>query len=1224
MNLKFGKRTLFIVLFTVLAAICVALTICFLLPSSKTQAVDAEGNSHSHSDDGWSKLTSTGTVSLSSGSYYLTGTLKANITIPSGSTVTLCLNGNTLKAKKSSKVVIDVAESANFTLCDCSGNNSGKITGASRSSSYGGGGVYVHGNAVFTMYGGTITGNSVGYGGGVYVDGDATFIMNGGAISDNKTNGTRYGGGGVFVAYSGTFIMNDGTISGNTASISGGGVYLLGGTTTFTMNGGTISGNTAKYFSGGVYVKNGATFTMNDGTISGNTTSYLGGGVYVKDGATFTMNDGTISGNTAGNGSGVYVYWDGSFVVTGGYISGTVTISNAAEIAVSGGYLSSSAYDSLSSYITSGYSAVSTNDSAYPYVVLSDEEASLVYNSVTYNTVLTVGGTLSAGYYYLVSDVDLSSDITISSGTVYLNLNGYTITGTGKDSVITVSGGTLILCDSSEEESGVITGGKASYGGGIDVSNGTLTMYGGTISGNTASINGGGVRVHDGTFSMYGGTISGNTASSYGGGVRVYNSTFTMNGGTVSDNSAIDGGGVSVSTGEFTMNDGDISDNAASGNGGGVYVYNSSTFTMAGGTISGNTASSHGGGVCVDSGTFTMTGGTISDNTASYGGGVHIVSGVVYTMTGGAISDNTATINAGGISVSGTFNMNGGTISGNTASKAGDGMRVNSTGTLNMTDGTITDNSVTAIYIYKGTAVIEGGTIGDKIYNDSGTLTIYNGYYGGTYSNTSGTLTVYGGYFNETAYSSFKSSMSSASDVINLCEFYSLYGSQPDEGYSADYPYAVYAKGTYSISNITTTYGTSYAVTVGGTYLYKYVIYTWDGVTGTELPTEAGTYTVTATVISLSQDNKLYTGTTSFTIAIQQKNLKQDMFHITGTYIYNGEEQNASYTFKDTDSDGAVLTEDDFEAEYSYNTESGTAILSFIGKNNYTGTVELTYKIEKASYDMGDVSLKNLTVTYNGSAQALEITGTLPEDVEVTYYYEGTNGTDYTKSTTAPTNAGTYTVTAEFSGDENYNSISYMSATLTIEKANYDTKGLTFENLIVTYNGEGQALAVSGLPAGVEVTYYYEGAFSTTYAKSTVAPIDAGSYTVTAEFSGDYDNYNAISSLTATLVIEKANAEVEAITNVTAHVGDSLEDIELPEGWTWSSTATFSSAGEYEVEATYCAGDNYETVTQTITVSVSGYSAGDIVGIVGIVVGCIGLAGIGAAVTTILIRRKRR
>ena len=1209
MNLKFGKRTLFIVLFTVLAAICVALTICFLLPSSKTQAVDAEGNSHSHSDDGWSKLTSTGTVSLSSGSYYLTGTLKANITIPSGSTVTLCLNGNTLKAKKSSKVVIDVAESANFTLCDCSGNNSGKITGASRSSSYGGGGVYVHGNAVFTMYGGTITGNSVGYGGGVYVDSDATFIMNGGAISDNEANNH---GGGVYVTYSGTFVMNDGTISDNNAGSKsdGGGVYVLGGTTTFTMNGGTISGNKAGY-GGGVYMKNGATFTMNDGTISGNTANYYGGGVYVKNGATFTMNDGTISGNTAkasiyggggvylineatftmyggtitknkasnggACGGGVYVYKstftmeggtisanstiygggvyvgesgvltmkngtisdntassgyggsvftidDGGFTMTGGSLNGTV-YNNKGTISVSGGYLTDTAYSSLSKCIKSGYVAVKTGLETYSYVVMSKTEYETLHSNhegITFEyLIVEVGGALSAGNYYLGSDVTLESNITISSGTVYLCLNGYTLTGNGGGSVITVSdGATLILCDCSEEESGTITGGNASNGGGVCVNNGT--------------------------------------------------------------------------------------------------------FTMLAGTISGNTASSHGGGVCVDSGTFTMTGGTISDNTASYGGGVHIVSGVVYTMTGGAISDNTATINAGGISVSGTFNMNGGTISGNTASKAGDGMRVNSTGTLNMTDGTITDNSVTAIYIYKGTAVIEGGTIGDKIYNDSGTLTIYNGYYGGTYSNTSGTLTVYGGYFNETAYSSFKSSMSSASDVINLCEFYSLYGSQPDEDYCTDYPYAVYAKGTYSISNITTTYGTSYAVTVGGTYLYKYVIYTWDGVTGTELPTEAGTYTVTATVISLSQDNKLYTGTTSFTIAILQKNLKQDMFHITGTYIYNGEEQNASYTFKDTDSDGAVLTEDDFEAEYSYNTESGTAILSFIGKNNYTGTVEVTYTIEKASYDMSDVSLKNKTVTYNGSAQALEITGTLPTGVEVTYYYEGANGTNYTKSTTAPTNAGTYTVTAEFSGDKNYNSISYMSATLTIEKANYDTKGLTFENLIVTYNGEGQALAVSGLPAGVEVTYYYEGAFSTTYAKSTVAPIDAGSYTVTAEFSGDYDNYNAISSLTATLVIEKANAEVEAITNVTAHVGDSLEDIELPEGWTWSSTATFSSAGEYEVEATYCAGDNYETVTQTITVSVSGYSAGDIVGIVGIVVGCIGLAGIGAAVTTILIRRKRR
>jgi parallel beta-helix repeat protein len=132
----------------------------------------------------------------------------------------------------------------------------------------------------------------------------------------------------------------------------------------------------------------------------------------------------------------------------------------------------------------------------------------------------------------------------------------------------------------------------------VQVNGGELVLRDhGSISGN----NSGGVFVQSpgSSFTMYGGTISGNTASSRGGGVCVwYNGTFTMYGGTISSNSD-------------------------SGNGGGVYVNNNGVFNMHGGTISGNNGGFGGGGVYVDSGgTFTMSGGTISGNSANTGGGV--------------------------------------------------------------------------------------------------------------------------------------------------------------------------------------------------------------------------------------------------------------------------------------------------------------------------------------------------------------------------------------------------------------------------------------------------------------------------------------------------------------------------------------------------------------------------------------------------------------------------
>ena len=100
----------------------------------------------------------------------------------------------------------------------------------------------------------------------------------------------------------------------------------------------------------------------------------------------------------------------------------------------------------------------------------------------------------------------------VVSGTKTLDLNGYTINGkiddsTSVGSVIQIlSGATLTLKDDSTGKNGKITGGNSTSGGGGVYVDGTLNMYGGTISGNmTSNANGGGVYVTGGTFTMNGG-----------------------------------------------------------------------------------------------------------------------------------------------------------------------------------------------------------------------------------------------------------------------------------------------------------------------------------------------------------------------------------------------------------------------------------------------------------------------------------------------------------------------------------------------------------------------------------------------------------------------------------------------------------------------------------------------------------------------------------------------
>ena len=233
----------------------------------------------------------------------------------------------------------------------------------------------------------------------------------------------------------------------------------------------------------------------------------------------------------------------------------------------------------------------------------------------TWTGINSLDNDLSAGYYYLTDNVNLTDTWTPKDGVV-LCLNGKTITMNADDkAVIEVdSNNSFTLCDCKGE-------GKVTHGTKLDGTN---------------KYSGSGVNVK-GTFTMYGGSISGNTADQGGG---VYNrGTFNMNGGTITSNIAINGGGVYINKGTFNMYGGTISRNELVGpasnlSGGGVFSQGG-TFTMSGGTITGNKAKEYGGGVFINTGTFTMSGGEITSNSSeSYGGGVCYSSSQLFKMSG--------------------------------------------------------------------------------------------------------------------------------------------------------------------------------------------------------------------------------------------------------------------------------------------------------------------------------------------------------------------------------------------------------------------------------------------------------------------------------------------------------------------------------------------------------------------------------------------------------------
>ena len=155
--------------------------------------------------------------------------------------------------------------------------------------------------------------------------------------------------------------------------------------------------------------------------------------------------------------------------------------------------------------------------------------------------------------------------------------------------------------------------------------------------------------------------------------------------------------------------------------------------------------------------------------------------------------------------------------------------------------------------------------------------------------------------------------------------------------------------------------------------------------------------------------------------------------------------------------------------------------------------------ITRASGEAGMVRpmLEDETVTYTGTPQRYHGADGIEGIASVALTYTGADGVE---STTAPTNAGTYSVTAIFSPDANHTlAAGDYTATLTIRKAGQDTPMASLES------SSAHTLTVSTIP-GAE--YSIDGG-ATWQDSSTFSGLDAGkSYTILVRMAED-ENHTA-------------------------------------------------------------------------------------------------------------------
>ena len=229
-------------------------------------------------------------------------------------------------------------------------------------------------------------------------------------------------------------------------------------------------------------------------------------------------------------------------------------------------------------------------------LVYADEITETISADTTWNDGDTVGGvTISGGTVTINGDVSITAAITIKGDVTFTGggtLNRMSTSG----NLIKVESGSLTLGNVTIDGNDVIISDSGAVAA-INMADGTVIMNDGAKITNHKRTSGYGPAVYmaGGNFKMKGGTISGCESRNYGGAIYLDGGSFEMNGGIIENNkttlsnAGYGGGAFYVRDATLIINDGLIQNNS-SNSGGAIYNTSFGTTIINGGVIKGNTA----------------------------------------------------------------------------------------------------------------------------------------------------------------------------------------------------------------------------------------------------------------------------------------------------------------------------------------------------------------------------------------------------------------------------------------------------------------------------------------------------------------------------------------------------------------------------------------------------------------------------------------------------------
>ena len=229
-------------------------------------------------------------------------------------------------------------------------------------------------------------------------------------------------------------------------------------------------------------------------------------------------------------------------------------------------------------------------------LVYADEITETISADTTWNDGDTVGGvTISGGTVTINGDVGITAAITIKGDVTFTGggtLNRMSTSG----NLIKVESGSLTLGNVTIDGNDVIISDSGAAAA-INMAGGTVIMNEGAKITNHKRTSGYGPAVYmtGGNFKMKGGTISGCESRNYGGAIYIDGGSFEMNGGIIENNkttlssAGYGGGAFYVREATLIINDGLIQNNS-SNSGGAIYNTSFGTTIINGGVIKGNAA----------------------------------------------------------------------------------------------------------------------------------------------------------------------------------------------------------------------------------------------------------------------------------------------------------------------------------------------------------------------------------------------------------------------------------------------------------------------------------------------------------------------------------------------------------------------------------------------------------------------------------------------------------